>query len=232
MKKIALFGGSFNPPHEGHFDMANYIHQTLGVDEVWFLFSVNWQKDAAKYASLEHRIEMGRIMARHYPDAPFVMSNIEEELGTHITHSVLAGLHTKFPDHRFVWVMGADNLASFHTWEHSRDIIENFPIAVVDRPLYTEKAQQSYTALTYAHLKIADPKDLEAGKNGWCFLNNPLIDLSSSALLLKLRAGQTEFEGPFQDAADYILKHPDLSAAYGLNTKAPTPPAPAEPHPQ
>ncbi len=57
MKKIALLGGSFNPPHEGHFEMAKYIQQALGVDEVWFLFSVNWQKDSSKYASIEHRME-------------------------------------------------------------------------------------------------------------------------------------------------------------------------------
>lgn len=211
MKKIALFGGSFNPPHEGHFEMARYIHKALGVDEVWFLFSLNHQKDPAQYAALEHRMEMGRIMARHYPDMPFIMSGIEDELGTHITHEVLTGLRDRFPDHRFIWTMGADNLAGFHTWEHFDSIIENFPIAVVDRPPYTEKAQHSPTILTYPHLKIADPKNLATANCGWCFLDNPQIDMSSSDLLLELRNGCKKFAGPFQDVADYILRN----ALYG-----------------
>lgn len=92
MKRIALFGGSFNPPHPGHFDMAKYIYETLGVDEIWFLFSENWQKDASKYASAEDRMEMGRILARHYPAMPFVMSGIQDELGTHITCATRASL--------------------------------------------------------------------------------------------------------------------------------------------
>ncbi len=195
--------------------MAKYIQQELGVDEVWFLFSVNWQKDAAKYASIEHRMEMGRIMARHYSGVPLVMSDIQDKLGTHITYNVLTRLRAEFPDDRFVWVMGADNLVSFHTWEHADDIIENFPIAVVGRPPYTEKAQKSYTALTYPHLKIEEPKDLLARSNGWCFLNNPQIEMSSSHLLQKLRDGHKEFAGPFQDVANYILQH-DL---YGVCAK-------------
>lgn len=187
--------------------MAKYIHETLSVDEVWLLLSVNWQKDASKYASLEHRMEMGRIMARHYPDTPLVISDIEESLGTHYTSGVLKGIQEKFPDDRFIWVMGADNLASFHTWEKSADIIENFPIAIVDRPGYAVKALQSYTALSYPHLQITDSTDLATRKNGWAFMNAPLFDVSSSNLLNEMRAGKTVFGGPFQDVADYILKH-------------------------
>lgn len=223
MKKVALFGGSFNPPHEGHFEMAKHIHQALGVDEVWFLFSVNWQKDAAKYAGIDHRMEMSRIMADHYPGLPFVMSDIEDELGTHITHDVLTGLQKKFADHRFVWVMGADNLAGFHTWEHFDSIMENFPIAVVNRPSYTEQALQSHTALTYPHLKTAEPKDLTEKKNGWCFIDTPPVDLSSTGLLNRLRAGEREFGGPFQDVVDYIVEH----GLYGADRNA-APPPPAK----
>ncbi len=204
MKNIALFGGSFNPPHPGHFEMAKYIYETLGVDEVWFLFSENWQKDALKYASAKDRMEMGRILARYYPDMPFVMSDIQDTLGTHITYEVLQELGTIFPEDRFVWVMGADNLASFHTWEHSEDIIQNFPVAVVDRPPYTNTALNGPTALKFQFLRAASPKDLPGIGKGWCFLDNPQIDISSSGLLANLHSGQTQFDGPFQAVADYI----------------------------
>lgn len=204
MRTVALFGGSFNPPHPAHFKMAKYLKEALGVDEVWFLYSVNWQKDAANYASLEQRMEWGRMIARHYPDMPFVMSDIENELGTHITYEVLTELTTRFPDTRFVWTMGADNLASFHTWRNFEYIIENHPIAIVDRPPYTEDARKSFTALSYAHLQADDPRALAETGTGWIFLNNPLIDMSSSNLLSRLRAGERVFEEEFQDVADDI----------------------------
>ncbi len=204
MKKIALLGGSFNPPHTGHFEMAKYIYGALGADEVWFLFSNNWQKDAASYASTEDRMEMGRILAQHYPDMPFIMSDIQDELGTHITYEVLTGLEKKFPDNQFIWVMGADSLASFHTWENYKEIIQNFPIAVVDRAPYSDEALSAPTALKFQFLRVSSPRDLVDKGQGWCFLDNPKIDLSSSELLKALRAGETNFNDPFQDVADYI----------------------------
>ncbi len=206
MKTVALFGGSFNPPHLGHFEMARYIYETLGVDEVWLLFSTNWQKDSNQYASVEHRMAMGRILVEQYPDIPFVLSDIQDKLGTHITHEVLTMLTEKNPDTRFVWTMGADNLESFHTWENFEKIIENFPIAVVDRPPYTEKAQQSYAALAYAYLQKSSPEDLVRNKNGWCFLDNPQIDISSSDLRIQFQKSQFQFERRFQKVANYIVE--------------------------
>lgn len=216
MKTVALFGGSFNPPHPGHFDMARCIYEILGVDEVWFLFSENWQKDVAQYASAAHRMEMGRILAAHYPDMPFVMSGIQDELGTHKTYEVLCALKDRFPDTRFIWVMGADNLVNFHTWEHFEDIIDNFPVAVVNRPPYTEQVRTSYTALTYPHLRIDHAKDMAGAKNGWCFLDNPAFEMSSSNLLARLRNGETTFDGPFQEVADYIRQQ----KIYGISGDA------------
>ncbi len=202
MKKVALFGGSFNPPHPGHFEMAKYIYDSLGVDEVWFLFSQNWQKDPAQYASVEDRIEMANILAKHYPDMPFVMSDIQNELKTHITFDVLTELKARFPDVGFIWVMGADNLASFHTWEHADDLIQNFPIAVVDRPPYTNDALNGPIAIKFQFLRASSPKELTNMERGWCFLDNPKIDISSSELRKELIERKAAFEGPFSDVAD------------------------------
>ncbi len=207
-RNIALFGGSFNPPHPAHFEMGRYLFEQLGVDEVWFLFSQNWQKDPSQYASLEHRKAMGELLAAHYPDIPFIMSSIQDEIGTHETFDVLQALKSGFPNDRFVWTMGADNLATFHTWKHSEDIIQNFPVAVVDRPPYTEAALKGPTALKFEFLKAAGPRDLVGRDNGWCFLNGPRIDMSSSGFLDSLRGGQTHFKNQLlQEIADYILQH-------------------------
>jgi nicotinate-nucleotide adenylyltransferase len=217
MASIALFGGSFNPPHEGHFEMAKHILEELNVNKVRFLFSNNWQKDPKQYASTKHRMAMGKILAKNYPDLPFEMSDIQEKLGTHITYEVLKKLKEQEPEHNFIWVMGADNLADFHTWEHYEDIVNNFPIAVVDRLNYTKKAQDSFTALTFKHLQTHNPENLNNQNNGWCFLKAaPKINLSSSAILSELRSGKGSFSSEFNSVVSYIKKH----NLYGLNKQA------------
>lgn len=207
MKRIALFGGSFNPPHSGHFEAGENFREELGVDEVWFLFSINTHKDPSVYESTDHRIAMGEILNKNYPDMPFVMSGVQDELGTHITYEVLEELQKRHPDYEFVWVMGADNLISFHTWEHFDDILEQYQLAIINRVGYEEKAKNSYAALSYPHLMRSSPEELKQEGNGWCFFDTAPIDMSSSNLLERMRAGETKFEGPFQEVADYILHH-------------------------
>lgn len=229
-KKIALMGGSFNPPHPGHFEMAKHVHAALGADEVWLLFSQNPHKDPARYAPLPHRIAMAKLLQADYPGVPLVFSDIEEELKTHITADVLAALSARYPDHNFTWVMGADNLIGFHTWERYEDIIQNFAVAVVDRPPYTEQAKASFTALTYAHLQAADAQDIAQQGKGWAFFDNPGLKpgvaMASSQLLAEMRAGRRDFDGPFQRVADYIVEHGLLGiGAIQANAQ----PAPSEP---
>jgi len=207
MKTIALFGGSFNPPHPGHFETASFMQQTLGVDEVWFLFSMNAFKDPASYASSAHRIAMGELLAKHYPGKSFVMSDIEETIGSHRTFDVLNGIKAKFPNDKFIWTMGADNLENFHLWENYDQIIDMVPIAILDRPGFTDRAKNAVTARTYPHLNIANAGNLASSDKGWCFLNNQPLDMSSTILRSRIDAGERRFTGPVQEIVDYILKH-------------------------
>jgi nicotinate-nucleotide adenylyltransferase len=200
-------GGSFNPPHLAHFAMADQITKHIDVDEVWFLFSINRHKDSSKYASVKDRMAMGDILAKKYPDKKFVMSDIEDEIGTHITYDVLFALRNKFPNDRFIWVMGADNLVEFHTkWENFDKIIEEFPIVILDRPEYTEAAKKSYTALTYAYLMKDNPKDVGNADNGWTWISLDL-QMSSSAIVVDLKNGKRDFGEAYQPVIDYILQH-------------------------
>lgn len=227
MKTIALFGGSFNPAHPGHFETAAYVHQALGVDEVWFMFSLNKLKNIATYAPLHHRMTMADIMAKHYPGKPFVMSDIEERIGTHRTCDVIAGIKALYPNDKFIWTMGADNLENFHLWENHDQIINTCPIAILDRPGYTEKARGGVTAKAYSHLEVADAKDLLTAQKGWFFLNNPPVDMASSNLLTLVRAGERKFPGPLQEIVDYILLH----GLYNVDQSPGQMPRPSAPRP-
>lgn len=224
---VALFGGSFNPPHEAHMQMAMFIQQTLCVDETWMMFSINPDKDPNKYASLEHRMAMANLLVQHY-DAPVVLSDLEAKIAAETGHNetfyILEGLKQRFPDHQFVFVMGADSFANFHLWAERDDIINQTVVAVVDRPGYTDAALTSPTARDFADqmIDITDPGNLRHADHGWCFLDNPRIDVSSSNILLQLQSGKTDFSEPFNRVAAYIYEH----GLYGINPPNNPPPQP------
>jgi nicotinate-nucleotide adenylyltransferase len=138
MASIGLLGGSFNPAHRAHRRISLAALEALGLDEIWWLASPgNPLKPARGMAPLAARFASAVRMARH---APIRVTAIERELGTVFTAETLAALARRFPQHRFVWLMGADNLAQFHRWRDWRRIARTMTIAVATRPGYDARA--------------------------------------------------------------------------------------------
>jgi len=136
-----LLGGSFNPAHGGHRAITLFAMEALGLDEVWWLVSPgNPLKPRAGMAPLSARVRSARAQARR---APIRVTAIERELGTRYTIDTLRALRRRFPRRRFVWLMGADNLAQFHLWKAWRQIAREMPIAVIARPGYDGTALAS-----------------------------------------------------------------------------------------
>ena len=136
-----LLGGSFNPAHGGHRRITLFAAQALGLDETWWLVSPgNPLKPQAGMAPLKARLLSARAQARR---APIVPTAIERQLGTRYTVDTLAKLVRRYPKRRFVWLMGADNLAQLHRWKDWRRIAREMPIAVVARPGYDRAALAS-----------------------------------------------------------------------------------------
>jgi len=134
MTRIGLLGGSFNPAHKGHRRLSLAAIERLGLDEIWWLVSPgNPLKQAKGMAPLAARLASARRMAR---GAPIRATAIERELGTRFTADTLRALVRRYPDRRFIWLMGADNLAQFHRWRDWRRIAALVPIAVATRPGY------------------------------------------------------------------------------------------------
>ena len=133
-----LLGGSFNPAHGAHRKITLFAIGALGLDEVWWLVSPgNPLKPKADMARLPARVRSARAMARR---APIRVTAIERELGTRYTVDTLRALKRRYPSRRFVWLMGADNLAQFHRWKDWRAIARSMPIAVIARPGYDSDA--------------------------------------------------------------------------------------------
>ena len=212
MKNIALYGGSFNPPHYGHFEMAKHIWQALGVDEVWFLFSINTEKNPNDYAPLLHRMAMADILLKNYSECPFIMTDIQDRLGTHITSEVIQKIKTNYPEDHFIWVMGTDNLETVHQWEYYETLFEEFPTMIINRPPYTIPPFETIAGKQFLHLHVDDPRQLHLKGRGWHFLNNAPVDMASSRFLRNLHNGIRDPHPLMQPIINYIIEQ----RLYGL----------------
>ena len=142
MISTGLLGGSFNPAHRGHRRISLEAIERLGLTELWWLVSPgNPLKDGhTDMAPLAARYASARAMARR---SRIVPTAIEARLGTRYTADTLRMLQRRFPNRRFIWLMGADNLAQFHLWRDWRRIARMMPIAVIARPGYDAAAQNA-----------------------------------------------------------------------------------------
>ena len=139
MKRIGLLGGSFNPAHRGHRRISLAAMEALGLDEIWWLVSPGNPLKAAKgMAPFEARVESARKQAK---GTRIKVSDFERQAGTRYTVDSLAAIKKRYPDHRFIWLMGADTVAQFHQWRSWRTLAAMVPIAVIHRPGYDGAAR-------------------------------------------------------------------------------------------
>ena len=179
---VGLLGGSFDPPHGGHAHLTREAIKRLALDRVWWLVSpANPLKRAAPAPMAERLAACRRII-----DHPRVaVTDIEARLGTRATVDTLAALQRRYPRLRFVWLMGADNLASFHRWESWQAIMAMVPVAVLARPGQRMAALNARAARQYAAARLA-PMDAALLAHrpppAWIYLDMPMRRDSSTAL--------------------------------------------------
>ena len=186
--RIGLYGGSFNPAHAGHRHVSLMALKRLRLDRIWWIVTPgNPLKDRGDLAPTSSRVAAAQQLAAH----PRIdVTSFEEGIGARYTIDTLAFLHRRCPGVRFVWIMGADNLATFHRWRGWRSIAELMPIAVVDRPGWTLKATHARAATALEPHRVDE--ETAAGladrrPPAWVFLHGPRSFLSSSALRVQKR---------------------------------------------
>ena len=179
---IGLLGGSFNPAHEGHLHVAETAMRAIGLDWVW------WLPARGNPLKSEH----GEFAARYQSAAAFAdrhprmrVSDIEMQMGLTYSVDTIAVLQAAAPSARFVWLMGADSLASFQRWKRWQDIARSVPIAVIARPGFERAALSApfVQRFSASRVRASDASALPFSRTpAWTYLPAPLNPLSSTEL--------------------------------------------------
>ena len=181
--RIGLLGGSFNPPHVAHRAISLFAIKRLKLDRVWWLVTPgNPLKDQGGLHDLNERSEAARKMAN---DPRIDVSCLESVIGTRYTVDTISYLRRRASGLRFVWIMGADNLAQFHRWQNWRRIASEVPIAVIDRPPQSFRALAAPAAQALRRYRLPENQAVRLADQrapAWVFLTGMKLNLSSTGL--------------------------------------------------
>ncbi|ODT81548.1 MAG: nicotinic acid mononucleotide adenylyltransferase [Pelagibacterium sp. SCN 64-44] len=199
--RIGLFGGSFNPIHEGHRLVVEETLRRLGLDALWVMVTPgNPLKDHSELAPLAERV----LAARALLDSPKVrVTGFEAAHGFSYSWQTVKFLTDALPDRHFVWIMGADNLVDFHRWERWRDIAATLPMAIYVRPGSSRRALVSPAASALARWRIDEDRARRLpllAPPAWVYLHGRQSSLSSSAIRARRKARPAPLAEPSSNA--------------------------------
>lgn len=181
-QSVGLLGGSFDPAHDGHAHITREALKRFGLDHVWWLVSPGNPLKERGPAALDVRLQHAKRIMRH-PNV--TVTDLEGRLGTRYTAQTLRQLLPRYPGVRFVWLMGADNLAGFHRWQDWEEIMKMLPVGVLARPGDRISARRSVAAQHYDMARLPGfASQLLPSRPSpcWCYINVPLCAASSTAI--------------------------------------------------
>jgi len=186
--RIGLFGGTFDPPHQAHRAACLIAMRRLGLDRVWWMVTPgNPLKDTRGLSPLAERIVAVRTLA-HHPRID--VTGFEADIGVRYTYDVIRYLVARCRGVHFVWIMGADNLRSFHRWQKWRGIAAMVPIAVVDRLGPSLYATSGIAGQALGRFRLPESAAATLARRKppvWVYLHGLKSPLSSTALRAQRR---------------------------------------------
>lgn len=191
MSRIAIFGGTFDPPHRAHLALAHTALAALALDEVrWIPTGQPWQK-MRTITPAAHRVAMVEAAIRGGAgDARFVLDRIEvERAGPSFTIDTVDALAAREPGHAWVLLIGQDQYAGLHTWQGWRELLAQVTLAVANRPGVASAPAPEVQALPHRMLPL------------------PMLDISATAIRARVAAGLNVAELVPAEVAGYIARH-------------------------
>jgi nicotinate-nucleotide adenylyltransferase len=181
--RVGLFGGTFNPPHEGHVHACEIALKYLRLDAVWWLVSPgNPLKPKTDTPPLDMRVAACRSFVKN---PRIIVSDIEHDLGTARTLDTVSSLVKHFPHTDFIWLAGTDIAGEFHKWHQWRALAQKIPFAFIGRPtqsgLVRANALRRLSFLSHTPLLRGEKFSGEKRRIYWIF-GEPLNPVSSTLL--------------------------------------------------
>ena len=172
MASIGIMGGTFNPVHFGHVEIAKAAFSQYALDEIWFMPNhIPGYKSHTDLISGEHRLNMIKLAIEEIPH--FKVSRFElDRTGNTYTAETMTLLKQKYPNDKFYFIMGADSLNSFDKWKNPEIILKYATILV---------AQREEASLKEVQLRI-DELNCLFDVNNFFIINCPEIPCSSSMI--------------------------------------------------
>jgi len=184
-----VLGGSFNPAHEGHLHVARQAMVHCRLDQLWLMVSPgNPLKPTDGMAPFGERLASARKIA---DGRRIIATDIEKRLGTHYTADTMAALKQRFPNVKFIWLMGADNLAQLPKWDRWESIIKAMPMLVLPRPGQTRRALAGQAVKRMARHRLGARSGLwlaQSAPPAWILL--PVKENPASATALRARLAE------------------------------------------
>jgi len=181
--RIGLLGGSFNPPHRAHVHISLEALHRLKLHQVWWLVSPqNPLKPSGGTPPLNARLQAARQLVQH---PRIQITGLEADLGTQYSADSVYMLRSLFPETRFVWLMGADNLSQMRHWQAWQALWHMLPVAVFDRPGYSSAAMASLAAHRFRQTRVPERAAAQLAllpPPCWSYLHTRLDTISSTAL--------------------------------------------------
>lgn len=192
-QRIGLYGGSFDPAHDAHVHVTKEALKRFNLDRIWWLFSPGNPLKEDGPAPIETRLAFAKSLFQH---RGVEMTDVEAVLGTKYTHDTLDVLQSKFPNVKFTWLMGADNLIQFDQWQNWQGIMNSMPVGVWARPGLRVGARTSKAAQVFRRNRLPqrNSRAVSGSKSpAWCFTNIPMRSESSSEIRASGQWGHGHF---------------------------------------
>ncbi len=188
--RVGLFGGSFNPPHEGHLHVAQSALKYLHLDYIWWLVTPQNPLKQDTSTSVGVRTKQCKDLIK----TPYMIAtDFEKHLNTENTYQTAVKIKHIFPETQFTWICGMDNAINFHDWKNWQKLLDEISFFFLTRPPADEQITCSplYTLPKQQNISIKAPQeyDLNPNKTFW-LLDTPANNQSSTKIRKNINADQ------------------------------------------